>query len=44
MKRFVANEWDKSRAARRGGGQPNHSLDTECAEARYMAEVLGRME
>ena len=38
MKRFVANEWDKSRAARRGGGQPLHSLDTDCAEARYLAE------
>ena len=38
MKRFLANEWDRSRAAKRGGGQLLMPLDTECAEQRYLAE------
>jgi RNA polymerase sigma factor (sigma-70 family) len=40
MKRFLANEWDRGRAAKRGGGQSFVPLDTELAEARYLREPL----
>ncbi|EDY19297.1 RNA polymerase, sigma-24 subunit, ECF subfamily [Chthoniobacter flavus Ellin428] len=39
VKRFLANEWDKSRAARRGGGQALVSLDAEFAEQCYLADA-----
>jgi len=35
VKHFVANEWDRSRARRRGGGKTFVSLDIEGAEAKY---------
>lgn len=35
VKHFVANEWDRARAQRRGGGKTLASLDIEDAEARY---------
>ena len=38
LKRFLANEWDRVRAQKRGGGQPLLSLDTEFAEQRYRIE------
>lgn len=38
MKHFLANEWDKSRAIKRGGGQPLVSIDEESAEGRYLVE------
>ena len=38
MKRFLANEWDKSRTAKRGGGRAHVPLDTGAAEARYAQE------
>jgi RNA polymerase sigma-70 factor (ECF subfamily) len=38
LKRFLANEWDRVRAQKRGGGQPLLSLDTELAEQRYRIE------
>ncbi len=38
VKRFLANEWDRSRAARRGGGQKVVPLDAEGAEERYLAD------
>ena len=38
VKRFLANEWDKSRAARRGGGQAPVSLDAQFAEECYLAD------
>ena len=38
VKRFLANEWDKSRAARRGGGRAVVSLDTQLAEECYLAD------
>jgi len=38
LKRFLANEWDRARAQKRGGGQVLLSLDTETAEARYQTE------
>jgi len=38
LKRFLANEWDKARSAKRGGRQVFVPLDAECAEARYLAD------
>src|SRR5439155_7024249 len=38
LKRFLANEWDRARAQKRGGGQVLLSLDTDSAEARYRTE------
>lgn len=38
MKHFLANEWDKSHALKRGGGQQILSLDEEDAEGRYLQE------
>jgi RNA polymerase sigma factor (sigma-70 family) len=35
MERFLANEWDKVRALKRGGGQPNIPIQFETAETRY---------
>lgn len=35
MKHFLANEWDRSRAQKRGGGVANLSLDWEDADHRY---------
>ncbi len=38
LKRFLANEWDRSRAQKRGGGHVHLSLDTSTAETRYQTE------
>jgi RNA polymerase sigma-70 factor (ECF subfamily) len=38
MKHFLANEWDKSRAQKRGGGQMLIPLDASDAESRYAHE------
>ena len=38
LKRFLANEWDKSQALKRGGAQITISLDTLIAEQRYALE------
>ncbi len=38
LKRFLANEWDRARAQKRGGGQVLAALDTSAAEHRYLAE------
>ena len=38
LKRFLANEWDKARARKRGGGIPPIALDALNAEARYEYE------
>jgi RNA polymerase sigma-70 factor (ECF subfamily) len=35
MKHFMANEWNKARAQKRGGGQSILSLDDDSAEDRY---------
>ena len=40
LKRFLANEWDRARAQKRGGGQALLSLDTELAEQRYRVEPV----
>lgn len=39
FKRFLADEWDRARAQKRGGGQKPLSLDTATAEVRYQAEM-----
>lgn len=41
LKHFLADEWDKSQAAKRGGGAKVFSLDDERPEARYAVEVAG---
>ncbi|MEI9961732.1 MAG: sigma-70 family RNA polymerase sigma factor [Limisphaerales bacterium] len=38
LKRFLANEWDKSKAQKRGGLQIPISLDTEMAERKFQTE------
>ena len=40
MKHFMANEWDKARALKRGGHQPILSLDDDSAERRYRLEPV----
>ena len=44
LKRFLANEWDRSRAQKRGGGQIPLPLDPELAENRYQEEALVEMD
>jgi RNA polymerase sigma factor (sigma-70 family) len=39
LKRFMANEWDRARAQKRGGGLTQLSLDTELAERKFSAET-----
>jgi RNA polymerase sigma factor (sigma-70 family) len=41
MKRFMADEWDKARAAKRGGGGADVPLDTQMAERLYVAQPAG---
>jgi RNA polymerase sigma-70 factor (ECF subfamily) len=43
LKHFLANEWDRSRAAKRGGGTVAISLDQGDAEARYRLEPADEM-
>src|SRR5688572_27034688 len=38
MKHFLANEWDRAKRLKRGGGRAPISLDAESAEARYALE------
>ena len=38
LKRFLANEWDKTRAQKRGGGRQHLSIDFEDADGRYRLE------
>ncbi|MGB8370598.1 MAG: RNA polymerase sigma factor [Limisphaerales bacterium] len=39
LKRFLANEWDRVRAQKRGGSQTHVPLDTELAERKFQAET-----
>jgi len=39
FKRFLINEWKKSRAQKRGGGASMISLDADEAETRYLADT-----
>jgi RNA polymerase sigma factor (sigma-70 family) len=41
MKHFLANEWDRARRLKRGGGQALLSLDAGLAEERYAREPAG---
>lgn len=44
LKHFLANEWDREQAQKRGGGRKNFtSLDVEGAESRYQAEATDRL-
>jgi RNA polymerase sigma-70 factor (ECF subfamily) len=43
LKRFLANEWDRSRAQKRGGGQIPLPLDPELVETRYQEEASVEM-
>jgi len=38
LKHFLANEWDRERALKRGGGQRLIALDDDSAESRYRQE------
>jgi len=38
LQNFLANEWDKTRAAKRGGGRAELSLDFDAGESRYQIE------
>ncbi len=38
LKHFLANEWDRARAKKRGGGKAAISLNAEAAESRYTLE------
>jgi RNA polymerase sigma-70 factor (ECF subfamily) len=40
MNHFLADEWDKGRAQKRGGGVPLVALDRDTAEARYAQEPV----
>jgi RNA polymerase sigma-70 factor (ECF subfamily) len=40
MKHFMANEWNKAQAQKRGGGQPLLSLNDDSAEHRYRLEPV----
>lgn len=40
MNHFLAHEWEKSRARKRGGGQSTFSLDAMDAEERYRVEPV----
>jgi RNA polymerase sigma-70 factor (ECF subfamily) len=43
LKRFLANEWDRARAQKRGGGQVHVALDTSEAETRYQVEPVAEL-
>jgi RNA polymerase sigma-70 factor (ECF subfamily) len=40
LKRFLANEWDRVRAQKRGGFQIHVPLDTELAERKFQTEFM----
>jgi RNA polymerase sigma-70 factor (ECF subfamily) len=44
LKYFLADEWDKLRAEKRGGGRTPVSLDAQDAEERYRLEPVDRMD
>jgi RNA polymerase sigma factor (sigma-70 family) len=43
MSRFLANEWNRARAQKRGGGAAPLPLDTAVAESRYCADAGNSM-
>ncbi len=44
LKRFMANEWRRATAHKRGGGQTHISIDSGLAEGRYAAAGSPRMD
>ena len=44
LKRFLANEWDKQRAQKRGGRVQIVSIDEELAESRFAAEPANNLQ
>ena len=44
LKHFLADEWDKARAQKRGGGQTFVSLDDSAGEERYRLEPVESMD
>jgi RNA polymerase sigma factor (sigma-70 family) len=43
LKRFLANEWDRQHAQKRGGFAPTVSIDQELAESRFVTEPARRL-
>jgi len=43
LKNFLANEWEKARAAKRGGGHVALSLDFDSGESRYSIEPVDKL-
>jgi RNA polymerase sigma factor (sigma-70 family) len=43
LNRFLANEWDRARAKKRGGGVGSVPLDTALAESRYGADAAAAL-
>jgi RNA polymerase sigma-70 factor (ECF subfamily) len=41
LRRFLADDWDRARAQKRGGGQTPVSFDTALAEQRFLSERAG---
>ena len=44
LKRFLANEWDRQHAQKRGGFAPVVSIDQELAESRFAAEPVHNLQ
>lgn len=44
LKRFLANEWDRQHAQKRGGGAAIVSIDQELAESRFAAEPSHQLQ
>jgi len=44
LNHFLANEWDRARAEKRGGGRRTISMDAAGAEGRYALEPAGDLE
>jgi RNA polymerase sigma-70 factor (ECF subfamily) len=44
LKRFVANEWDREHALKRGGFAPVVSIDQDFAESRFAAEASHNLQ
>ena len=44
LKRFLANEWDRQHAQKRGGFAPIVSIDQELAESRFAAELAHQLQ
>ena len=44
LKRYIANEWDRQHAKRRGGFAPILSIDQEAAEGRFTCEPVDHLQ